>query len=565
MTLLIDPPPRVRAIAHSTERWPPNKLDHGGSDTIQINGSGPSFDILGHGGALPTPAQVAAVERTMFNTPPTGSFPDAYGSWVNYDWDAVVGRGLEWQFPPYVLYEFRTAAEVAAVASAHAHHLLAVTFQDPVFLDAIPGDQPPLDGNGTYNGGPYTSGDWPNQPFIRVLISEDILGDPGPFGGEQFLIECIQHETGHIVQVMLRALYGDDYLRKCTCDIFGRPEAEWDTGAWQDRVIEASAEVFKDLMLPGRKYDNRTNVPLPETRLADFEQLYVEYAETSYWSYENTIHPNYFDTGSGDFGSARHFGWFDNHASSQPFAIFARPDIAHGGSVYLPSYTDAFGRRSLHWPPEGDTLRVHWNFDWHAYGAPLDGEATAPPGRAWADMDATYEAKVQFQVSFYPVDMALQLSMDVPTAPLLAEDVWDVNPIDNPTGKGTHNITWPPGLPDEGVVVILRMGKAGAWAHPRPDAPPVDDPPLLPFEVTWRWVDDPAELAASFGGADPFWRDDGVNDVTRPWWEWAEGVRKNTFPRAFPWPYMLIPGRVSIGLAVSGIAPVDKRVIGRLA
>lgn len=92
----------------------------------------------------------------------------------------------------------------------------------------------------------------------------------GYYAGDQFYKETVIHELGHVVGSM-----ADASQRTALAACFDRGPTSWlaglnNEGAWEDRVTEGFAETFKDVFFPGRKFDNRTRVKLPQANFSRF-------------------------------------------------------------------------------------------------------------------------------------------------------------------------------------------------------------------------------------------------------------------------------------------------------
>jgi hypothetical protein len=118
------------------------------------------------------------------------------------------------------------------------------------------------------------------QHQFTVKILNDLHSRGGVFGGERFYKESIIHELGHVVITLLVVAGGstEDGLRDSFAAMHGM-----DPGtalndpslAWEERVIEAAVESFKDVFLPStvRAYDNRTNHRLLENQFTEYMSL----------------------------------------------------------------------------------------------------------------------------------------------------------------------------------------------------------------------------------------------------------------------------------------------------
>lgn len=509
MALTPDPPPLYADPPAASPTTPSGTT---GADTITTYTNGPGYDILGRDGAPPD-AVYADIIQTLANQYPTAA-PN--GSWWG-DWGGFylgTGGGRHPQ-PPIILFEIRTAAEV--IVAAGALRPGETPFAASVFNAGLAATAtlPAADGGSWFNSGNAPYDPDTDRIFHRILIRDDLLtGGAGTrFAGEAFFRETCMHEVGHLIAAMIATLYGDDYLRTNVCGFFGRPTSAWDDHdlPWGDRVEEAAAEFYKDMVLPSREYDNRTNLDLPEARFGDFKQLYVDYFENPYWDYENREAPNWqASTFLSEAGYVQ--------VTQQRSHVWV-PDLAtlpHGTGGNIGTW------RALRWPHVGDTPRFHFNFH--------------PEDDSWIDdfaadtsdpvVAATFLGKIHVGFSWQPLGNWGALLSEI--EPPLRNDIYEVNPESEPDGKGlvTADLS---GLPDEGFVMQTGFGDftpTPEWIHPRPDADTHVDPARLP-------------LAAY----DPY---PAAKADRRPWWEWS-GIRRARYAiRDIPWPYVLVLDRPGI-------------------
>jgi hypothetical protein len=120
----------------------------------------------------------------------------------------------------------------------------------------------------------------PDEARVTILDDLDDPHRPGdddgwPLGhwtGEDFFMETVIHELGHVVQ----SKFNDAQIAAMSAVFDGTPD-DWagdeSTGkAWEDRRQESFAETFKDIYLPrpNRKYDCRTPRRLRSDRFESF-------------------------------------------------------------------------------------------------------------------------------------------------------------------------------------------------------------------------------------------------------------------------------------------------------
>jgi hypothetical protein len=118
----------------------------------------------------------------------------------------------------------------------------------------------------------YTSFDEATSTF-RVRIRRS-LGDPAqppPYNTQEFFMETVWHELGHVVCGLLMESFGEAYVRSKIQAIFGG--GAWNTGRWENRALEGFCETFKDWMFSGRQYNNRTNRKMPTRAWEAFGDL----------------------------------------------------------------------------------------------------------------------------------------------------------------------------------------------------------------------------------------------------------------------------------------------------
>lgn len=514
MALTPDPPPLYPSPPGATATWPAAPLDQGGSDTITTTSGGPNFDILGRDGNPATPEQVDIIETLLFNWP----YQDPHGSWCGVLGGAYVGRGGgRFTHDATILFEFRTAAEVAAVAAGtHGEVPFAATVYNAPLAGG--GPLPPADGYAAFQGGPYVPADWVGYPFHRVLIREDLLagGAGAQWAGAAFLGETILHEMGHVAQGMLMDLYGPDYVIDNTCAMFGVPSSHWGDVAlnWADRAVEASAEFYKDMCMDWRRYDNRTNLQLPRGKFLDFLKLYVDYFENPYWDYHNIASAFY----SYDFVRSGYV-----LGGVQPVALWL-PDyhnVPHGVAM----------GGALAWPHVGDTPQLRYNFhpddeDWLSdfhddFGDPVDAVTAA-----------TTMGKVKLGFDYQPLS---DWGTGGFSAAIRVDEV-EINPADVPSGKGVINADLT-GLPAEGHVMSMAFPGGPPWHYPRPDAPPHIDDAILP-PAAYSVLPAPAPKR-------------------KPWWEWNGIKRTRQMIRDITWPYhggpVDLDSQLQLGDGVRGV------------
>lgn len=112
---------------------------------------------------------------------------------------------------------------------------------------------------------------------FTIEILDSLHSRGGPLGGKTFYQESVVHELAHVVITMLVATggYTVETLTAELGPMLGL--SVWnDPGvAWEDRILEATAETFKDIYMPkaARVYSNRTNGKLPRVRFDDFKHV----------------------------------------------------------------------------------------------------------------------------------------------------------------------------------------------------------------------------------------------------------------------------------------------------
>lgn len=501
MPLTPEPPP-LYASPPAASATTPTGTD--GADTITTYTNGSGFDILGRDGNPPDELYADIID-TLANQYP---HQDPHGSWWG-NWGGSylgTGGGRKPQ-APIILFEIRSAAEVTTAAGAL--HPGETPFSVSVYDTDLTGGGPlpPADGSGWFNGEPYAPGSLDDRKIHRVLIREDLIagGAGAAFAGEDFFRETCMHEVGHLIAAMIGELYGIDYLIDNACALFGRPTSDWnDHGLpWEDRVEEAAAEFYKDAVLPSRRYDNRTNLPLPETGFDDWLRLYVDYFENPFWDYENIEGPV----------------WRGDATAFSPRVVFL---LSEAGHVWAEDYATlphgtgiSIGAwRALRLPQLGDTPRLHFNFhpDDDSWIDDFSDDTSDP------EVAATFLGKVHVGFSWQPFGNWGAIGGEV--AGPLRNDIYEVNPVSEPDGKGQLDADLS-GLPADGFVMQTAFGDftpEPEWAFPRPDADTHADPAILPGSVYAATYPQPhADL--------------------RPWWEWS-GIGRARYPlRAIVWPY----------------------------
>lgn len=135
-------------------------------------------------------------------------------------------------------------------------------------------------GSGHFDKNRYVFGDTHLESGTAIIRIWDQLDTKGldEYEGKDFFGETVIHELGHGLQftyintngtvgdgpdtATLVGLFHDDLGRRGTV-------ADWDPSSklWEQRIIEAFAEFFKDVFFDGRKFDDRTDWRVDE---ADF-------------------------------------------------------------------------------------------------------------------------------------------------------------------------------------------------------------------------------------------------------------------------------------------------------
>lgn len=139
--------------------------------------------------------------------------------------------------------------------------------------------QETLQGLGDHGSGVY---------FAFTVVSESTLSatiriwdgldtNTGRFSGKDFYMETIAHELGHVV-AGVRSTQHPTLQSEFATMVSG--SGSWTGGTWEERYLEAFAEIFKDVFFPGRKFDNRTAHKLNRGRFDAYLDL-VNMAEES--------------------------------------------------------------------------------------------------------------------------------------------------------------------------------------------------------------------------------------------------------------------------------------------
>lgn len=114
---------------------------------------------------------------------------------------------------------------------------------------------------------------------IAIIDDLDGLGRPGPYTGEAFYKEVVLHELGHVALAERIAQNGvaDLYalFEHTITGAVGTAES-WDSGAWEERILEGCAESFKDAFstIENRLFSNRTNWRVPLGNWAYFVESF---------------------------------------------------------------------------------------------------------------------------------------------------------------------------------------------------------------------------------------------------------------------------------------------------
>lgn len=558
MTVLIPPPTPPTRPAHPASDWNPlAPVARGGGDYIKIDSSYMSFEVLGRAGAKASDVNIDAVQTVLWNDPTMA----ALGSWITMHWESYIGRGAGLrEAPPFILFEFRTQAEVEEAAQGgHGFIPFAVTYfeQD---LSAPSAHLPACDGLDPY-GDPYEQSSWGDTPFVRILIREDLLlgGAGEEWSGRPFLCETVCHELGHVVIYLLMKAYGVAWVKEKACAIFGRPLGEWDAGAWEDRVQEAVAETYKDVMMPKRAYDNRTNIKLAEGSFTDFKTLFVDLAEDIYFENADN-HPLQLRSGGAWAGNGYIVTDQPGFAFTPPYQpsyLFTTPARWAELQALGPLAGSVSQNHLLAWPHTQGSLRVHWNFNVVPH-SPADFGL-------WPDFSPQTDARINLGFQFWTADAALAPGPGQIGNPgvLLGEVSVEVNPETNASGYGYVDLPFgalPFSPPADGMLVMFAPIGRTPWAHPYDggSGSPNDEAPYLPRPDVQIW--DPDTSTWMYGAP-------GQNagaDYVKPWME-ALNLPKLRRPlRDLPWPYAgsvpldstLTVGQMDIGVVRMQVARV---------
>lgn len=187
----------------------------------------------------------------------------------------------------------------------------AVTLPPDVWTEKVP--------PGTLGEGTVGFTDDGGYPIGRIRLEEDsILTAPAPNQRNDFtfLCECLAHEFGHIMLKILFAEFDSTAIIAEICAAFDKPVGDWDAPPHDERVIEATCEVYKDVIQglrdnernyfdePGRKFSNRTKVQLQFSGWEQWKATYYKLLDPP--ARDNW--PWLWRTGLGDWGQNTGFG-----------------------------------------------------------------------------------------------------------------------------------------------------------------------------------------------------------------------------------------------------------------
>lgn len=575
-------PPKATIPARPAGAW--NESDrHYTPDTLALEVHGPGWDVLGRDGNFASAAQIEATLLTLNQTPNTHPL----GSWIaQHDYPSTPGR-LHWgqyiglgggrsKDNAHVLIEFRTPEEVdtaAGVPNTFAYTTAQYNLGDP-----LPAGLPLLDGRGSNTGSPYTVAAWgADHGVLRILVRNDLdTGGAGPeWAGQRFLAESINHELGHALVEHLMQMYGEDYVKTQACAIFERPIGDWNPldQPWTHRVLESVCETIKDVMMPGRRYMNRTNLRVPRANWSRFLDLFVGFIENPFWENRDLQSIFIFQAGTTQPPPAPTEVYYagdvppgDPNNPVQPSYLFISEEhwptwraAAWSGSLSL--FKDY---RALSWPPEGDVLRLRYNFLIPPWSPPweeeanLDEEGNLPGGvsesifKDWPDFatsayawDSASPPSVKLGFAFWTPESAFAPGFGALVPPagsaLLGEVARDVSPASD-SGVGEVALTisdLPFSVPDTGVLVtVTRLGEDPWGTLPQPDL--------------WRYEDRPPNGVG--------WHSDGPAAANKPWVE-AFNIKRVRYRRDFLYPYRSTT--LTLGQVQPGRIVLPHRVRGR--
>lgn len=449
------------------------------------------------------------------------------------EWGTYVNTGRWWQYTGthpralpdrlLVTVELRSAAELEATRGAGSPPVIFAMSG----WDGAAGFPPP---DGLSGGAPISS--W-ERPIYRILVRDDLAagGAGAQWSGRQFFVETVVHELGHAAQSVLMHLYDEAWLAANLCDVFGVPTTHWNDPdlPWSERVIEASAEAFKDVAFPNRRYSNRTHLPLPESRYDDFLTVMFDYIENAYWETNNTDETHMVtDTAFDNLGTADYVTALPSFADHSWFQ-FVGESIAAATPPDLPILSNVPGAQKrmsaphiLSWPPTGEWT-LHYDFsygDWDTPGAYLF-EDIPPPGGNPAN-----RVHARFSIEFWDLTTTPG-SLGTPYGHYDFIDLLD-------TGSGIP--------PSSGDVAIT-----------------------IPAEML---ATIPEEGCTVFVGQSSITLPDYVaRDTDQSHFPWHDLALKRPRPplREMPWPYGVAhgPGVLHLGTMIGGRAQVPWRVRGR--
>jgi hypothetical protein len=329
----------------------------------------------------------------------------------------------------------------------------------------------------------------------QIVVSVKARPWPAPYDSDAFYKETLTHEFAHVAMLLLEQARGTEWLVETLCDIFGAPTSAWEAGPWAARVKESAAETFKDVMFPGRRFDNRTQRRLQEDRFQDFLGVFVDAsfgmpleANRTLRSWQNVqpfegglgYHSRTTGPSSSTPGQASHFAamWFANSRDSDIVMQFP-PE----GSLTLRGYMPFIDG------PENDLLVM---VNWWGFENPQAGPIFVSPTLLSSDdfhvISSDWDGTDPGAVNYTAPDWSHALSppddLGEFTGLGLTIEAVDLNDFSSPI---------PPSQPDLGHWPWIDMEQQAAIhtfpPHPWPTYPP------------WPYKGIPGEIASAGAGA----------------------------------------------------------------